>query len=283
MAVREYVGGAKQTTLASSITNTATSFTVAAGGGTGYPTGAGGNFVVCLDIGLAAEEKILCSARSTDTFTVATGGRGYDDTAASAHTTAATVNHVLTATDLREANAHVNATAGAHPATAISFTPAAGIAATTVQAAVEELKTDSDAAYQAVNTAVIKADVKTAETFATETTTSTSYTNLTTTGPAVTVTVPASGRVLVMLSVKAWNSIANEGNYMAHAMSGANTSSGSDAFLRASGPSTTDAGMTSSIYEVGGLTPGSTTFTAKYRVGGGTGSFAARRIVVIPL
>lgn len=40
-------------------------------------------------------------------------------------------------------NSHTGAAAGAHAATAISFTPANGIAATTVQAAIEEAKTDS--------------------------------------------------------------------------------------------------------------------------------------------
>jgi hypothetical protein len=34
---------------------------------------------------------------------------------------------------------------------------------------------------------------------------------------------------------------------------------------------------------VTGLTPGSTTFTAKYDVTGGTGTFANRSIVVVPL
>ena len=36
-------------------------------------------------------------------------------------------------------------------------------------------------------------------------------------------------------------------------------------------------------FYVTGLTPGSTTFTAKYDVTGGTGTFANRSIVVVPL
>jgi hypothetical protein len=39
----------------------------------------------------------------------------------------------------------------------------------------------------------------------------------------------------------------------------------------------------SGTYLVTGLTPGPTTFTAKYRVTSGQGTFAMRSIVVVPL
>jgi hypothetical protein len=39
----------------------------------------------------------------------------------------------------------------------------------------------------------------------------------------------------------------------------------------------------SATFYVTGLTPGSTTFTAKYDVDGGTGTFVNRTIVVVPL
>ena len=39
----------------------------------------------------------------------------------------------------------------------------------------------------------------------------------------------------------------------------------------------------SGTYLVSGLSPGSTTFTAKYRVTSGQGTFAMRSIVVVPL
>ena len=45
--------------------------------------------------------------------------------------------------------------------------------------------------------------------------------------------------------------------------------------------SNTDQG--SATFYVTGLTAGSNTFTAKYRVDAGTGTFANRTIVVIPL
>lgn len=115
MPKRSYSGSAKPTTLFPGITATATSFTVA--DGTGYPTGgAEGDFVITIDVGRASEEKILCSTRSGNSFTVATSGRGWDGTTAAAHDSQAPVQHTYSATDAREANAHVNDTTGdPHP------------------------------------------------------------------------------------------------------------------------------------------------------------------------
>ena len=107
-AVRSHKGGAKATTLNGGITNSATSFAVAAGGGTGYPDGSTGVFVITLDAGNASEEKVLCSARTGDTFTVTT--RGYDDTAAVAHVNNAIVKHTYAAVEAQEANDHITKT-----------------------------------------------------------------------------------------------------------------------------------------------------------------------------
>lgn len=112
MALREYVGGAKRTTIVGDITAASTSITLTSG--TGYPTGGTGPFILCLGMGQASEEKILVTSRSGNTLTV--GTRGYDDTAASAHSSGTTVDHVLGAIDIREANAHVNdTTTDVHP------------------------------------------------------------------------------------------------------------------------------------------------------------------------
>lgn len=112
MALREYAGAAKRTALVGDITAASTTFTVA--DATGYPTGATAPFVIALDTGLAGEEKVLITSRSGNTFTVSQ--RGFDGTSASAHTSGAALDHVLTATDLREANAHVNDSGGdPHP------------------------------------------------------------------------------------------------------------------------------------------------------------------------
>jgi hypothetical protein len=114
MPVRSYSGNAKSTALAEAITATATTFLVE--DGTGYPDGAAGPFVVTLSGATAGEEKVLCATRTGTSFTVAAGGRGFDDTTASAHPNQALVQHTFSATDAREANAHANATTGdPHP------------------------------------------------------------------------------------------------------------------------------------------------------------------------
>lgn len=137
---RSHKGSARPTTLAGPISNVDGTFTVTAGGGSGYPDGATGKFVVTLDAGVVGEEKILCVSRSSDTFTVDT--RGYDDTAAASHPNGASVLHTYSAIEAQEANDHIVATAGAHAASAVTNTPAGTIAATTVQAALNELDTE---------------------------------------------------------------------------------------------------------------------------------------------
>ena len=92
-----------ETTLASNISNSATSFTVASGTGSallGGVTLAPGNvdqFTVALDPDTQNEEIVFVTANSSDTFTVVRGGAG---TSAVAHTAGATVKHVLTSDDL---------------------------------------------------------------------------------------------------------------------------------------------------------------------------------------
>jgi hypothetical protein len=104
MPRKEFAGAAPATTLNGDITNVATSLVVA--DGTGYPTGSVGPFVIVIDRGNGLEEKILCTARTTNTFTL--GTRGYDSTSANAHTTGAVIRHVIDSITVNEANAHVN-------------------------------------------------------------------------------------------------------------------------------------------------------------------------------
>jgi hypothetical protein len=101
MARREYKGAATPTTITSSITNSATTVTVA--DATNWPTG---SFSFVIDPGLAGEEKILATSRSGTIVTITT--RGYDNTSASAHTTGAVTYPVPTAIDFDEANNLVN-------------------------------------------------------------------------------------------------------------------------------------------------------------------------------
>lgn len=105
----EHTGAAPATGLQSGINNSALSFTALSG--TGYPTGAVGKFVVCLDPGTATEEKVLCTARTGAVFTVDAAGRGYDNTSAASHSSGTTnVQHVMAAAEIDDASDHINTT-----------------------------------------------------------------------------------------------------------------------------------------------------------------------------
>lgn len=118
------------------------------------------------------------------------------------------------------------------------------------------------------------------ETLAIQTTTSTTYTDLATVGPAVTVTVGSTGKVLLGISCALRNSSGNF-SMMAFAMSGATVWAGDDSMsLQTSAADDLRAGAT---WIRSGLATGSTTFTAKYRVTAGTGTFTHRRMWVTPL
>lgn len=113
-----------------------------------------------------------------------------------------------------------------------------------------------------------------------QTTTSTSYVDLATTGPAV--TVITGTEVLVTLSALVYNSGANN-TYMSFAVSGATTLAAADARCIVHANTSATLSCPSRTFKLTGLTAGSNTFTAKYRVTGGTGSYENRDIVVTPL
>lgn len=104
-----HTGGAPATGLSSSITSSQTSFAILSG--TGYPTGSGGPFIIVIDQGTASEEKILVSGISSNTVTVAVGGRGYDNTTAASHQAGSTnIQAVFGAVEADDANAHIYTT-----------------------------------------------------------------------------------------------------------------------------------------------------------------------------
>lgn len=115
-----------------------------------------------------------------------------------------------------------------------------------------------------------------------ETTTSASYTDLATSGPAVTVTIGASGTALVIITAHITVPSTARITAMSFAVSGASTVSASDArALFVDRPS--EEARSSTVMFLTGLTAGSNTFTAKYRSTlGSTGTFADRDITVIP-
>lgn len=110
---RSFAGGAPESVLDAHITSGALSFTIRAGDGVNYPDGSGGPFYVIIGFDTSSAEKIRCTARVGDTFTVpASGGRGVDGTTATEHDANAKVRHCVTATDLAEANKAVVNTVG---------------------------------------------------------------------------------------------------------------------------------------------------------------------------
>lgn len=115
---RKFSSISVETTLASGISNSATTMTVATGTGSallGGVTLAAGNvdqFTVALDVDTQNEEIVFITAVSSDTFTIVRGCAG---TSAISHSGGASVKHVLTSDDLNAFNSAVS------PVSSITF------------------------------------------------------------------------------------------------------------------------------------------------------------------
>lgn len=123
-----------------------------------------------------------------------------------------------------------------------------------------------------------------------ETSVSAAYTNLATVGPTVVVTVPSSGAVLVLLAAGITAQVGQNTAFMSVALSGGNTLAAADANalqLTADNQAITTEQpypQWGKVALLTGLTPGSTTFQAKYRVSGGTtGFWKNRALAVLPV
>jgi hypothetical protein len=114
-----------------------------------------------------------------------------------------------------------------------------------------------------------------------QSTSSTSYTNLSTNGPAVTVTTGT--RALVIINCSLLNNSSNS-SFASFAVTGATSISAVDdyAIRHRDGTGTSGEEQMSRAHFFTSLTAGSNTFTMKYRVIAGTGSFDNREIIVIP-
>jgi hypothetical protein len=114
-------------------------------------------------------------------------------------------------------------------------------------------------------------------------TTNTSYTDLATVGPAVTVTTGVAA--LVHINCSLFNATATNGSFMSYAVSGASTVAASDSRSLSIINNGTVTGNSYGIsFLQTDLTPGSNTFTAKYRSTAATNAtFADRNIIVVPL
>lgn len=144
-----------------------------------------------------------------------------------------------------------------------------------VQGGVSKRATVTQVLAEAAITAIDGANVNT-----TETTTSSTYTDLATSGPSVTLNTGSA--VIVTLSAVVENTLGS-GNtgYTSVAVSGATTLAASD--TNAVFGSGTGAGFGISLcrrFKLTGLTPGSNTFKLQYRRDGSTWGFHNRSIVV---
>lgn len=147
---RSYEGAAQSAQLTSALGGSTADLTIYCDNLTNWPTGTGSKpFFVVIDRGKATEEKILCSSRSSNVLTVyndgLTNGRAADDTSITAHQINSVIEHVFTAVDADEANAHVN-TSPLHITVCTSTTrPAAPVANQTI------LETDSKMMLSYIN------------------------------------------------------------------------------------------------------------------------------------
>lgn len=107
MARRHYTSNARETTLTSSVD--ASAVTIAVDAPVGYPSET--PFIVHCELGTSSEEILLVTAVVGSSWTVT---RGYDGSTAVAHDLGAKIVHGVSAIDMDEANAHVNATTGIH-------------------------------------------------------------------------------------------------------------------------------------------------------------------------
>lgn len=118
-----------------------------------------------------------------------------------------------------------------------------------------------------------------------QSTTSTAFTNLAT-AQSVTITIGSSGKALVHISSGVGNNTAGQYGVMCYEMSGANTSAASDnngVYWRSTVGVGGGENSLSKTFLLTGLNAGSTTFTLKFRVTGGTGNFERREISAIAL
>lgn len=108
---RKYSSISVETTLASGISNSAASMTVASGTGNGLIQGSGfvngDQFTVAIDPDTQNEEIVFITVQSSDTFTITRGRAG---SSAIAHSAGAAVKHVLTSDDLNYFNDNSPAT-----------------------------------------------------------------------------------------------------------------------------------------------------------------------------
>ena len=111
MSLRDYRGSARSTY--TTVALSPSDMIIQTEGLTGWPDGDPGPFFVVINRQKSNEEKVLCVSHNGSDLVVFPGdgsstGRGADETAAQSHAVGSVVEHIITATDAREANLHVN-------------------------------------------------------------------------------------------------------------------------------------------------------------------------------
>jgi len=115
-----------------------------------------------------------------------------------------------------------------------------------------------------------------------ETSASTTYADLATVGPAVTVITGTSAMVYLKCAFD--NNTANVGTFMSFAISGSTSLAASDAnAIDIAGVTSATRSRVGAAFRITGLIAGSNTFTAKYKVASAsTGTFTQRDLIVAP-
>ena len=116
---------------------------------------------------------------------------------------------------------------------------------------------------------------------ASENTASTSYTNLGTNGPLVTM---ATGvQALVWISVQQGNSTNTASSATSYEVTGATTQAAGSTVAVINDSTATNSLHRAGVTNLQSLTPGTNTFRMQYLVSGGTGTYLRRRLVVMGL
>lgn len=115
-----------------------------------------------------------------------------------------------------------------------------------------------------------------------QTTASTSYANLSTVGP--TITTATGSTAMIWFAAHMSNNTVDFQTHASVAVSGATNIPASDLWqIRIDGHPANEGGRVASFHWFHNLRAGNNTFTVKYKVGGGTGTFSNRHLAVMPL
>lgn len=118
-----------------------------------------------------------------------------------------------------------------------------------------------------------------------QSTTSATFTDLTTSGPAVTVTIGSTGKAMIDIFSSLNNNTTGQGAVMGFAVSGATTVAAGDDYAISYSVAAANSGANlGAPFLLSTLTAGANTFTSKYHcTASGTATFQYRKIILTPL